>query len=410
MPNDTSAVIDDDMFTPSVIADPYTYYGRLREIDPVHWNDLHKVWVVTGYDDITWLTRHPDLFSSAVPAKDPLPPYPPIDEHDRDEYEYVQRGQSDRMVTRDRPSHRAMRGALHDFFTPAASERWRPMIRDIIDHLLDGAAEAKRMDVIADFAVPLPLHVIFEVMAIPEDDRPYVRSVAAKLLVGPRVSGSRMREIAAAMRSINEYMAPLVDRRAIDPGEDLVSLIAVAEAEGLYTRSEALQNLGHLVVAGHETSANLIANGLLAFIRNPDQWELLRTDPDRLAASATEECLRYDPAVKSIERIANEQVELRGRTIGALERIRWFIASANRDPDRFHEPDTFDITRNPNPHLSFGHGIHLCLGAAIARIEGQEALKALADRCTSLQLACDDLEYVPAAHLRALRRLEVSWS
>ena len=410
MQNDATVVIDDDMFTPEVIADPYAYYGRLRELDPVHWNEKHRVWVVTAYEDITWLTRRPDLFSSAVPAKDPLPPYPPIDERDRDEYEYVQRGQSDRMVTRDRPSHRVMRSALHDFFTPAASDRWRPMIRGVIERLLDRAAEARRMDVIADFALPLPLHVIFELMAIPEADRPHVRSVAANLMVGPRVSDSRMRDIAGAMRDIDDYLSPLVDQRASAPGDDLVSLLAVAESEGIYTRSEVLQNLGHLVVAGHETSANLIANGLLAFVRHPDQWARFRADPDALAASATEECLRYDPPVKSIERIANEQVELRGRTIGALERVRWFIASANRDPERFPEPDTFDITRSPNPHLSFGHGIHLCLGAAVARIEGQEALKALAARCTSLRLVSDDLEYVPAAHLRALRRLEVSWS
>ena len=401
---------NDDMFTPEVIADPYTYYGRLRELDPVHWNELHKVWVVTRYDDISWLTLHPEIFSSAVPAKDPLPPYPPIDEADRAEYDYVQNAQTGRMITRDRPSHRSMRAVLQKFFTPAASERWRPMVRGAVERLLDDVTDRKRMDVLGDLAVPLPLQVISEMLGVPKADRPFVRATAERLLIGPRVAPTRMREIAEAMRVLDEYMTPLVEDRIVDPGDDLISVLCGGEVAGAYTRAEVLQNIAHLVVAGHETSINLTANGILAFIRHPEQWALLRSDPDRWAAPATEECLRYDPPVKSIERIANDAVELRGRTIGALQRVRWFIASGNRDPERFDDPDRFDITRDPNPHLGFGHGIHLCLGAPLARIEAQETFKALAARCGSLQLETDPLEYAPAAHLRALKGLEISWS
>jgi cytochrome P450 len=404
-----TAAIDDDMFAPDVIADPYTYYGRLRELDPVHWNELHQVWVVTRYDDITWLNRHPEIFSSSVPQKDPRPPYPPIDETDRDQYEFVKWHQTGRIITNDRPRHREMRGVLHDWFTPASVEAWRPIIRSAIDALLVPVLERGGMDVIHDFALPLPLMVIAEMLGIPEDERGHVYEIAEKLLVGPRVAPGRMREIADAMRAMDRYATPLVEERSRRPGHDLISVLAGGEQQGVYTRDQVLQNIAFLVVAGHETTINLICNGLLAFIRHPDQWDRLRGDPERLAGPATEECLRYDPPVKSIERIAVSDVELRGKTIKALDRVRWFIASANRDPDRFPHPDSFDIGRSPNPHVGFGHGIHLCLGATVARVEGQEVFRALAERFERFTLETDPLRWAPAAHLRSLKALEVSW-
>jgi cytochrome P450 len=402
--------IDEDMFSPEVIADPYAYYGRLREQDPVHWNPLHQVWVVTSHEEITWLTLHPNEFSSAVPQKDPLPPYPPISPHDQDEFTYVQEQQSGRLTTTDLPAHRDMRGVLRPFFTGPAMERWRPMVRTAVDHLLDKVTAAGRMDVMTDFAIPLPLQVISEMLAIPEADRPYLRALAEKLLVGPRAEPGRMREIAESMRAMDEFATPLLEARLVDPGEDLISLLGKGEREGVYTRDQVLQNLAFLVVAGHETSINLTANGLVAFGRHPEQWALLQSDPDKYANSATEECLRYDPPVKSIERIASEDVELGGRQIKALQRVRWFIASGNRDPKRFEHPDRFDITRHPNPHLGFGNGIHLCLGATLARVEAQETFKAMAERFGELKIETDPLVYAPAAHLRSLTALAISWS
>jgi len=170
-----------------------------------------------------------------------------------------------------------------------------------------------------------------------------------------------------------------------------------------------MRNIAFFVVAGHETSINLICNGLLAFMRNPSQWELLRTAPSDLAVPATEECLRFDPPVPSIERIATEDVKLRGKKIKELDRVRWSIAAANRDPERFTDPDRFDITRNPNPHIAFGHGIHMCLGMSLARLEGQEVFAAMAARFGQLNLESKALEYAPAIHIRSLRALEVSW-
>lgn len=410
MPALDQAAIDDDMFAPDVIADPYTYYGHLRETDPVHWNDLHKVWVITRHEDLVWLNRHPEIFSSAVPQKDPLPPYPPIDEADREEYDFVQWHMSGRLTTTDPPAHRDMRGVLVKYFTTASMESWRPMIQQAVRVLLDRAqGRGRRMDVMHDFAIPFPLLVITELLGLPESDRPYIREVAEKLLVGPRVSPGRMREIADSMKAMDAYIEPLVEQRLENPGEDLISLLASGEKRGIYTRQQVLQNAAFLVVAGHETSINLFCNGLLAFIQHPEQWDLLRSDPDKWAGPATEECLRYDPPVKSIERIALCDVEMHGKVIRKLDRVRWFIASANRDPRRFDDPDTFDITRQASAHVAFGHGIHMCLGAPLSRIEGQEVLRLFAERFERLHLETDPVAHAPAAHLRSLKSLEISW-
>jgi len=409
VPDMTGSIVDDDLFAPNVIADPYSYYGHLRENDPVHWNALHEVWIVTRYDDVTWLTRHPRIFSSSVPQKDPRDPYPPINPDDWDDFQTVRSNMTGRIITTDRPPHRDQRAALHSYFTPAMMERWRPMVRSAVADLIDAADNGGRMDVMNDVAIPLPLMVISELMAIPKADRPYVRSIAEKMLVGPLQSPSRMHDVATSMAKMDEYITPIVEERFANPGDDLISVLLLGEKAGAFTREQVMRNIAFFVVAGHETSINLICNGLLAFIRNPAQWELLRTAPSDLAVSATEECLRFDPPVPSIERIATEDVTLRDKEIKELDRVRWSIAAANRDPRRFAEPDDFDITRNPNPHIAFGHGIHMCLGMSLARLEGQEVFAAMAPRFPELRLETKELEYAPAIHIRSLRALEVSW-
>lgn len=400
--------IDDDLFSPSAINDPYAYFGRIRELDPVHWNERHQLWIITRHDDVAWVNRRPDLFSSAM-QDDPRPPYPPIEPEDEPAYEFVKENVRGRITRTDPPAHRDQRAALQPFFTTAASERWRSVIVTALESLLDGLDGRREMDVMADLAVPLPLRVISELMAIPEPDRPWVRKIAERLLIGPRVGDNRMADLADAMKSIVEYIAPLAEDRLARPGEDLISLLMAGEAAGAFTRAQVLQDMTLFIVAGHETTINLICNGLLAFINFPDQWDRLRADPVGLAGTATEECLRYDPPVKSVERLAVADVELRGKLIKQYDRVRWFISSANRDPERFDSPDTFDIGRVPNAHLGFGHGIHLCLGATLARIEGQEVFRALAERFERFILITDPLEYTPAADLRSLKSLQVSW-
>jgi cytochrome P450 len=402
--------IQDNLFTSEVIADPYAYYGRLREEDPIHWNEAYELWVVTRHDDLTWLTRHHELFSSAVFKNDPRPAYPPIDESDLGLYDYVRNYQGDQFIQHDRPEHLEMRKIVHTYFTPKAMETWRPFVRDAVKELLDAAEAKGSMDVMKDLATPLPVMVIAQMMGVPPEDRPFVRELAEKLLYIGRGEYDRMKPLTEGMRGMIDFVSPLVDKRIVNPGDDFISVLARGEREGVFSRHEVLVNTSLLLLAGHETTINLLCNGTLSLINHPDQWALLKQDPAGRARLATEECLRYDSPVVSIQRIAGQDVEMRGKVMRKNDRIRWFISSANRDPDAFADPLNFDISRHPNPHVAFGSGVHHCLGATLARLEGQEVFKALAERFPGLQIETDDLEYQPSITFRSLKSLPVSWN
>jgi cytochrome P450 len=402
--------INDDMFTADAIADPYTYYGRLREEDPVHWNELYDLWVITRHDDVVWMTRHHELFSSAVFRNDPRPPYPAIDESDLGLYEYVRNYQADQFIQHDRPDHLEMRKVVHSYFTPRSMEAWRPFVQNAVKELLDAAEAQGHIDVMRDLATPLPVLVIAQMMGVPKEDRPHVRHLAEKLLYIGRGEHDRMRMLTEGMQGMIDYVSPLVDERIVKPGDDFISVLAQGEKQGVFTRHQVLVNTSLLLLAGHETTINLLCNGTLAFLRHPDQWALFKQNPAGQAKRATEECLRYDAPVKSIQRIAAQDVEMRGKVLRKDDRIRWFITPANRDPEVFANPDTFDITRDPNPHVAFGSGVHHCLGATLARVEGQEVFKSLAERFPSLHLETEELEYQPSITFRSLKALPVAWN
>ena len=359
---------------------------------------------------MVWLTRRHELFSSAVFKNDPRPAYPEIYESDTELYDFVKNYQGEQLIQYDRPEHLEMRKIVHAYFTPTASEVWRPIVQSAIKDLLDEVEGKGEMDVMRDLATPLPLFVIAQMMGIPRQDRPYIRQLAEKLLNIGRGEPDRMRPLTEGMKGMMEYVSPLVDERIVNPGDDFISVLASGEKSGVFTREQVLVNSSLLLLAGHETTINLICNGTLAFIRNPDQWELLKQDPAGTTVRATEECLRYDVPVMSLQRIALEDVEMKGNLLRKDDRLRWFITSANRDPAMFPDPDVFDITRHPNRHVAFGSGIHHCLGASLARLEGQECFKALAERYGSLHLETEELEYQPSITFRSLKALPVSWS
>lgn len=406
--------VEDDLFTPEFLQDPYTYFAHLREEDPIHWNEKYEVWVITRHEDLVWVSRHNELFSSEVFKRDPRGPYPQIDEDDQELYKFVRSYQSQRFIQHDRPEHAEERMVVHGWFNPKAMESWRPMVQAAIEDLLNEVNSKGGMDVMKDFAIPLPLLVISQMMEIPRSDRPYVRSLAEKTLYLNRGEPDRLRIWTEGVKGLLEYLSPIVGERVRNPGEDLLSVLAGGERKGIFSREEVVNNAILLLVAGHETTINLICNGTLAFIRHPEQWQLLKANPPMsaptLTVRATEECLRYDAPVKSIQRIAAEDVELGGKTIRKDDRVRWFITSANRDAQVFEEPDQFDIARWPNRHVSFGSGVHHCLGATLARLEGQEAFQGLAGRFSSLRLETDYLEYQPSLNFRSLKALPVSWN
>ena len=401
-------IINDDMFTPEVIQDPYRYYGRLRDEDPVHWNELYELWVITRHDDLVWLTRNHEQFSNAVMLNDPRPAYPAINESDNELYEYTRSYQADMFIQFDRPEHLAMRKVVHAYFTPKSMEEWRPLVISATKELLDAAEERGEVDLMRDLAVPLPVLVIAEMMGVPESERGHIRMLAEKLLNLGRGEPNRLQVLAEGMRGMDEYVNPMVEERMVNPKDDFISVLAGGEKAGIFTREQVLINTALLLLAGHETTINLICNGTLAFMNNRDQWDLLKTDTHGYMVRATEEALRYDSPVKSITRIAAEDVEMRGKHIKKDDRLRWFMSSANRDPNKFENPDTMDITRWPNPHVAFGSGIHHCLGATIARVEGQEVFRELADRYPNLELKTHDMEYQPSITFRSIKSMPVS--
>ena len=240
-----------------------------------------------------------------------------------------------------------MRKVVHTYFTPKSMEEWRPLVKSAISDLLDAAEEKGDVDLMRDLAVPLPVLVIAEMMGVPESERPHIRMLAEKLLNIGRGEPDRMRPLTEGMQGMLDYVNPMVDERIVDPKDDFISVLASGEKSGVFTREQVLVNTSLLLLAGHETTINLICNGTLAFMNNRDQWDLLKSDTQGLMVRATEEALRYDPPVKSIQRIASEDLKMRGKHINKDDRIRWFISSANRDPNKFENPTTMDITRWP---------------------------------------------------------------
>jgi cytochrome P450 len=306
-----------------------------------------------------------------------------------------------------------MRQTVHRWFTPRAIEKWRAQLGQRAQELVDAGRAVGTMEVKRDLAAPLPLLTICWMLGVPSGDAPLLMELAAAVYPGGTdnagYGGRRLRVGHDAIMKLREYFTPLIEARARAPREDLISMMADGERRGVYSREDCLASIMILMDAGHTTTLGLISKGTLALIRHPEQWDLFRADPDALAASATEECLRYDPPLKMvILRLATEEHERRGKVIRAGDSVSYVIASANRDPRVFSDPDAFDITRSPNPHVAFGGGIHHCIGSALARVEGQEAFKALARRFRRLRLE-REVEYVlnPVHHM--IGELHVGW-
>ena len=256
----------------------------------------------------------------------------------------------------------------------------------------------------------LPLLVIARMLGIPDSDRPVLRALAKDLRFLNRVGPDRMGPLSQAVQNLQEYLGPLVAERVKSPKDDLISVVAEGERQGIFDRDMTVNNVMLLLSAGHETTINLICNGTLAFTQHPDQWAILKSDPEGKTVRATEEALRYDSPVKSIQRIAMEDIEIGGQTIRKDDRVRWFISGANRDPKVFERADDFDVERYPNQHVAFGSGIHHCLGATLARLEGQEIFRNLANRFDTMELEIPvkDVEYDHLLTFRAVESLPVT--
>ena len=413
------STINDNPFSMEAIYQPYDFYNRLREYQPVYYNEEFEVWMITSWEHLVWVTRHPEAFSSSVYARDTRAPNPPIDEDDMELYNFIKKWQVSRFIQHDQrrynagvsgPDHVDMRRVMHGYFTPKSMEMWRPLVQSAIDELLDAVEEKGRMDVMADLATPLPLLVIARMLGIPDSDRPILRELAKDLRFLNREGPDRIRPLTKAVQNLQDYIAPLVAERVDSPRDDLISVVAEGERQGIFDRDMTINNVMLLLSAGHETTINLICNGTLAFTQHPDQWDILKSDPEGKTVRATEEALRYDSPVRSIQRIAMDDIEMDGQLIRKNDRVRWFIPGANRDPKVFDRADDFDIERYPNQHVAFGSGIHHCLGATLARLEGQEIFRNLANRFANMELEIpvEQVEYDHVLTFRAVDNLPVT--
>ncbi|HWR46400.1 MAG TPA: cytochrome P450 [Pseudonocardiaceae bacterium] len=395
-----------EMATAGFHQDPYPLYERMRREHPVY-RSSQGIWYLTRYADVDAALRDLRL------SKD----------HGRMQRWYARQtgGENlDRLRDRfgrsmlhaDPPDHTRLRKLANKAFTARRTEGLRPRIGAIVDELLDAAVAAgPAMELIGALAYPLPITVICELIGIPPSDR-YRVSTWSRQLVNQTAAAptpDACQRIEQAADEFEEYLRDLIGKRRAEPADDILSaLVAVADSGARLTENELLSTCYLLLVAGHETTVNLIGNGTLALLRHPDQLRRLQQDPT-LIRSAVEELLRYDSSVQTVTRIVVGQVEVGGQTLGDGEVVFPLLAAANRDPDRFPDPDRLDLGRANNWHLSFGNGPHFCLGTPLARLEGEVAIGALVRRLPALRLDTDTIEWRPKPALRGLERLPVAY-
>jgi cytochrome P450 len=388
---------------PEFVADPYPMYHRLRAEDPVHHSPL-GFWVLTRYPDVMAMLRDPRLIkepiAAFVAARFGMAVPPP--------------GLGLSMLDRDPPDHTRLRGLVSKAFTPRALERLRPEIQQIVDGLLDEVEARGSMDLVEEFAYPLPVRVICEMLGVPVKDHERFKAWGLDIARGldaimlPPDSEVGRRSI-SGRRALADYFRGLIAERRAAPRDDMLSaLIAAEEAGDKLNEEELLATCILLLVAGHETTVNLIGNGTLALLRDPDQLRTLRENPG-LIGTAVEELLRFDGPVQRTARIPSEDITIGGQTIGKGEMMMPFLGAADRDPTQFPDPDRLDITRTDNRHIAFGMGIHFCLGAPLARMEGQIAINTLLARLPKLALATDRPQFRQSLTLRGLQALPLSF-
>jgi cytochrome P450 len=394
--------------SPEFKANPYPFYARLRAEAPVYRTvlpDKQPAWLITRYDDVVMVLKDDQRFvknphnakTAAQLAK--MPWIPPMF-----------RPFTKNLLDQDWDNHARQRALIHKAFTPKMIEAMSGRVETLAHELLDAAEQRGRMDLVKEYALPIPLTVISEMLGIPAGMRPNFHRWTKALLDLTGTGVGRLLSIPRLLL-MTRYLRRLIDERRNHPQDDLVTALVQAEEAGdQLSKDELLAMVLVLLIAGHETTINLIGTGSLALLEHPDQMRLLRQRPE-LLRNAIEELMRYvAPVEQATERYAREDLTLHGVTIPQGEMVLAVLASANRDETRFPEPDRLDITRENNKHLGFGQGVHYCVGAPLARLEGQIAIHALVQRVPNLHLAtaADRLRWRPGLTVRGLEALPVA--
>ncbi|WP_437675771.1 cytochrome P450 [Sorangium sp. So ce131] len=383
-----------DLLSDDARRDPYPVYDRLRRSTPVLHDPRADLWMIFDYEGVKRSLHDHDAFSSSMaPAGRPAPEW---------------------FIFFDPPRHTRLRALILRAFTPGVVAGLEPRVRQLSRELLDQAAPRGEMDLCADFSAPLPMMVIAEMIGVPVEDRPrFLRwsDVILKLsytLSGGEAAERASQEFMAVTAEMREYVAGLSAARRAAPKDDLLTRLVEAEVDGeRLTEAEILGFLQLLLVAGSETTTNLINNAILSLLEDPAQLARVLAAPELLPA-AIEEVLRYRSPVQWMFRATRRSVQLHGQVIPAGKLVLPVIGSANRDPQQFRDPGRFDIGRDPNPHIAFGHGIHFCLGAPLSRLEARIALSDLLSRARGLRLATDaPWEPRKALHVHGPARLPI---
>ena len=390
---------------PENLANPYPLYARLREQDPVMWDERTTAWVLTRHSDIYAVLRDP-RFSAArmsigtewIPEELQAKLVPPV------------RAVMRQILFLDPPDHTRLRGLVSKAFTPRVVESLRPRIQALVDDLLDRVQPAGRVNFVQDFAYPLPAIVIAEMLDVPPEDRDlFIKWTGdfARLLDGFDMSFEGVIQALSGVSEFMDYFRAIVKQRRTAPRDDLLQAMISAEEQGdKLNEEELLGNCVLLLAAGHGTTTHLLSNGMLALLRNPEQLELWRTHPE-LASSAVVELLRYDSPVQLTSRHPKEDLEIAGKQISEGQEVLLSLGAANHDPALFPTPDQLILQRPEGRHMAFGQGVHFCLGAPLARLETEIAFNTLLRRLQAPHLATEELEWMPSLVFRGLRELPI---
>ncbi|MEC4017312.1 cytochrome P450 family protein [Streptomyces sp. H27-D2] len=416
-PSDPTSSPAPALFSWEFATDPYPAYAWLREHAPVHRTELPsgvEAWLVTRYADARTaladgrLSKNPVHHSEAAHGKGKIG---------------IPGERSANLMTHllniDPPDHTRLRRLVAKAFTPRRVAAFAPRVQELTDRLIDAIAakgtEQGTADLIHEFAFPLPIYAICDLLGVPPEDQDDFRDWAGMMI---RHGGGPRGGVARSVKKMRAYLAELIHRKRADPGDDLISDLIRAGDDGEHlTENEAAAMAFILLFAGFETTVNLIGNGMYALLRNPEQRERLQASlaagESGLLETGIEELLRYDgPVELATWRFATEPVTLGGQLIGVGEPVLVVLAAADRDPERFDGPDTLDLSRRDNQHLGFGHGIHYCIGAPLARLEARAAISTLLRRLPDLRLAAetDDLRWRGGLIMRGLRSLPVEFT
>jgi cytochrome P450 len=396
-----------DPLAPGFTMDPCTPYARLRREDPVHEVETatFRCFIVTRYDDVVAVLRDPAYSAEKFPERMIADAMAGPDQS----FAALARAVSAMMLIKDPPDHTRLRALVSKAFTPRVVEGLRQRVEGVVDELLDAAATAGGMDAICEFAAPLPVIVIAELLGVPAADREKFKRWSDEMV--PFIDGTLrdagLVEAGRAAQALEAYFREFIAARRKDPRDDLMSgLIAAHERDDALSEIELVATAILLLGAGHETTTNLIGNGLLALLYNARERRRLRHEPG-LAKNAVEELLRYDSPVQLTSRIPSREVTLRGRRIPAGIEVNLVLGAANRDPLQFPDADRLDLARVENRHVAFGHGPHFCLGAPLARLEAQVAFSRLVERFPALRAAGEEESWRPGLVLRGLTALPV---